>query len=137
MLSPSQIVKRPTSFFCQKTRMVSYVYLKKKINRHYVHQQIFLLLNVSIYRRGEWRGLVVIAEDCHSKGRRIESQSFFNFFVHPIGRGGLAKKKRKSTKVSRNEEMRERGSGERMKKDRQANQDWKRERLSVRFDKDD
>ena len=44
-------------------------------------------------------------------GRGIESQSFYFFFVHPIGRGGLAKKKRKSTKVSRNEEMREYRSG--------------------------
>ena len=50
-----------------------------------------------------------------AKGRRIESQSFLNFFVHPIGRGGLAKKKCKSTKVSRNEEMWERGSGEEKK----------------------
>ena len=28
---------------------------------------------------GEWRGLVVIAEDYHSKGRRIESRSFLFF----------------------------------------------------------
>ena len=61
------------------------------------------------------RGLVGLFATHGAKGRRIESQSLLNFFVHPIGRGGLAKKKRKSTKVSQNKEMREPGSGKEKK----------------------
>ena len=68
---------------------------------------------------GERRGLVVIAEDCRFKGRGIESRSFYFFYSFPNHR----EKKRKSTKVSRNEESRKGGSGEKKKKNRQAFQE--------------
>ena len=58
------------------------------------------------------------------KGRGIESQSFYFFFVlNPIRRGGLVQEERKSMNVSRNEERRESGSGERKRKGRQAFQE--------------
>ena len=51
------------------------------------------------------------------------------------------KKNRKTTKESRQEEIenvqeRSRRSGEKKKKNRQADQEWLRERLSVRFEDD-
>ena len=80
---------------------------------------------------------MVSTEDCHSKGRRIESRSFlFLLFVfNPESRRGTRhKKKRKSMNVARNEESGERGSGESKRKDRQVFQEWLRERLSVGFE---
>ena len=72
---------------------------------------------------GGRRGLVVIVTAYGAKGRRIESRSFSFFYSVQF----IAKKKRKSTKVSRNEEIaiKEGGSGESKKKDRQAFQEWR------------
>ena len=48
---------------------------------------------------GEWHGLMVSIEDCHSKGRGIESQSFY--FIYSFLN---CEKKHKTMKVSRKEE---------------------------------
>ena len=36
---------------------------------------LYLIQNETVYT-GEWRGLVVSIEDCHSKGRRFEPRLF-------------------------------------------------------------
>ena len=56
---------------------------------------------------GEWHGLAVSIEACHSKGRGIKSRSFLFLLFTPkpeSRRGVRHKKKRKSTKGTRNEE---------------------------------
>ena len=76
--------------------------------------------NSMIFREGgEWHGLAVSVEACHSKGRGIESRSF-SFFSF-----SRKKKNCKSTKGSlKRRDLREsRRSGERKKKNRQAFQD--------------
>ena len=78
----------------------------------------------------EWRGLTVSIEDCHSKSRRFESRPFSFFF---------SQKNRKTTKVSRqekNEKQQPLRSGERKKKDQQANQEWIRETVWFIFEDD-
>ena len=69
----------------------------------YVSEQITFNHNISIYmilifhsfsvknnEIGEWRGLMVSVEDCHSKGQRFKSQSFL-FFRSPIAMLYVAK----------------------------------------------
>ena len=83
---------------------------------------------------------MVSTEDCRSKGRGIESRSFSFFYSFPK----IVEKRRfvirinvSAQKVARNEEKwRKRGSGESKKKNRQALQEWIRERLSVRLEND-
>ena len=78
---------------------------------------------------------MVSTEDCHSKGRGIESRSFlFLLFV-----SGPREKKRKTTNCEpkRRDATEKGGSGEMKKKDRQAFQEnGLRERCSVRFEDD-
>ena len=83
---------------------------------------------ITVNFEGEWRGLVVSAEDCHSKGRGIESRSFLFLLFVNVPAANCSEEI-----VAPSCHEKKGGSGELKRKDRQAFREWLRERLSVRI----
>ena len=89
-----------------------------------------------IVNKGEWHGLVVSTEDCHSKGRRFKSR-LFQIFSRPkidqLRDDPWKTREKPECEATRrgNETRRENeksGSGERRRKNRQVKAEWLRER---------
>ena len=98
---------------------------------HHYTRHISHITNHIFFLGGEWRGLAVSTEDCHSEGRGIEYRSFSFFYskiyhhqlVGLTTHVDLKRQRRKDIKRwKRNKE------GAAKKKDRQAFQEWLRER---------
>ena len=106
---------------------IFFIWYKNKKNEETSYKRLLWL--------GEWRGLVVSAEDCHSKGRGIESRSFSFFYSFPNQSREEAFVTRRNVRVRKwpaTKRDGERGSGEKKKrKNQQADQERLRE--LVRF----